>query len=218
MRFIPSSTWQAAPQIERLMAETPADAVIVDLGAGGRTIRPGVISVDFLPAQGTRVLGDVLQLPFQDDSIDLIVATGLLEHVRDDRAFLAEVRRVLRPGGSVHIEVPFLQQYHDDPIDCRRFTLPGLADLCRMFGLEPARSGVHLGPTVTLLTLTKHYAALWFEGENVIAKAASTAVFAAVAVLGWPAKFLDRFLVHKAGAHRLAFGVYCTAKKLSPSR
>ncbi len=214
MRFIPSPTWQAEPQIERLLAETPPKARILDLGAGGRVIRPGVIAVDFLRMPGTRVVADVQKLPFRDGSVDLVVGTGLLEHVRDERELLAEVRRVLRPGGRVHFEVPFLQNYHDDPIDCRRFTQPGLADLCRMFGLEPSRSGAHIGPTVTVIHILQYYAALLFEGRSWLAKAASTAAFAAVAVLTWPAKFLDRFLIGKPSAHRLAFGVYCTAVKV----
>jgi hypothetical protein len=37
-------------------------------------------------------------------------------------------------------------------------------------------------------------------------------------VLLWPAKFLDVFLVNKRSAHRLAFGVYCTARKSGGAR
>lgn len=37
-----------------------------------------------------------------------------------------------------------------------------------------------------------------------------------MSVLCWPFKFLDRFLIGKRSAHRLAFGVYCTATKVTP--
>jgi hypothetical protein len=144
-----------------------------------------------------------------------VVGTGLLEHVQDDRMLLAEVRRVLRPGGRVHFEVPFMQNYHDDPIDSRRFTVPGLADLCRIYGLEPSHSGAHIGPTVTLINTLQYYVALVLEGRALPLKVISTAAFAAMAVLTWPAKFLDRFLIDKPSAHRLAFGVYCTAVKVA---
>ena len=120
---------------------------------------------------------------------------------------------MLRAGGVVHMEVPFLQQHHDDPIDCRRWTVDGLVREMRRAGLEPYRWGVHIGPTVTIVTLLTYYAALWFEGRNVVSRTLSSAVFLASSTILWPAKFLDRFLVDRRGAHRLAFGVYCTARK-----
>lgn len=212
-RYFPSLTWQAAPQIPRLLGETPAGARVVDLGAGGRRVRPDVVCVDFVPFPGTTVVGDVQRLPFADGSVDLILATGLLEHVEDERALLAETFRVLRPGGRAHFEVPFLQQYHDDPIDCRRFTVDGLRRALERAGLEPERGGVHIGPTVTMITLGTYYAALLFEGRSKAMRAVSTGAFLASSILLWPAKFLDRFLVGRRSAHRLAFGVYGTARK-----
>ena len=212
-RFFPSLTWQAAPQIPRVLDETPAGARIADLGAGGRRIRPDVICVDFVPFDGTSVVGDVQRLPFGDGTLDLVVGTGLLEHVEDDRALLAETFRVLRPGGRAHFEMPFLQQYHDDPIDCRRFTVDGLERALRREGLEPEVAGVHIGPTVTLITLSTYYIALWLEGRSKVMRALSTGAFLASSILLWPAKFLDRFLVGRRSAHRLAFGIYATARK-----
>lgn len=214
-RFFPSLTWQAAPQLDRIVREAPAGARIVDLGAGGREITPATLCVDFLPFPNTDVVGDCEALPFRDGSLDVVVGTGLLEHVEDDRRVLAEVARCLRPGGVCHMEMPFLQQYHDDPIDCRRMTVPGLEREFRRAGLEPERAGVHIGPTVTLITLCAYYVALWLEGPTTIQKALSTGAFLVASIVAWPFKFLDRFLVGKRSAHRLAFGIYCTGRKPS---
>jgi hypothetical protein len=62
-------------------------------------------------------------------------------------------------------------------------------------------------------TLTAYYLALLFEGRSLVARAVSTGVFILASILLWPAKFLDRFLVDKRSAHRLAFGIYCSARK-----
>lgn len=213
LRYFPPLTWQSAPQVESVLRLVPPGARVIDLGAGGRRISSQTICVDFIPLRGTDLIADVQRLPLRDGVADLVVATGLLEHVEDERAVLHEIARVLRPGGYVHIELPFLQQYHEDPIDCRRFTVQGLERELRRVGLDPVRSGAHIGPTVTMITLATYYAALLFEGRSRAAKVVSTGVFLACSMVLWPLKFLDSLLVHKKSAHRLAFGVFCTARK-----
>jgi SAM-dependent methyltransferase len=61
-----------------------------------------------LPARTSFVLGSGEALPFADGTIDLVVAADVLEHIRDDRAAMAEIVRVLRPGGLIVITVPAL--------------------------------------------------------------------------------------------------------------
>lgn len=213
LKYFPSLTWQADPRIPSLLDGLAPGAVVVDLGAGGRQISPDTICVDFLPLASTDVVADVERLPFRDGSVDVVVATGLLEHVVDERACIAEMARVLRPGGVAHVEMPFLQQYHDDPIDNRRMTVPGLERAMARAGFATRHKGVHIGPTVTLATLATYYLALLFEGRSLPLKVLSTGVFFVSSVLLWPLKFLDRFLLRKASAHRLAYGIYFTGTK-----
>jgi SAM-dependent methyltransferase len=50
--------------------------------------------------------GDALALPFADGEFDRVVAAEVLEHIGDDRAAVAELARVLRPGGTMAVTVP----------------------------------------------------------------------------------------------------------------
>lgn len=50
--------------------------------------------------------GDALSLPFADGEFDRVVASEVLEHIRDDDGAIAELVRVLRPGGSIAVTVP----------------------------------------------------------------------------------------------------------------
>jgi SAM-dependent methyltransferase len=50
--------------------------------------------------------GDALQLPFPDGEFDRVVAAEVLEHIPDDEAAIAELARVLRPGGALAVTVP----------------------------------------------------------------------------------------------------------------
>jgi len=53
------------------------------------------------------IQGDVLKLPFKDNSFDVLIAAEILEHI-DDKAAMGEVSRVLKKGGSALITVPYL--------------------------------------------------------------------------------------------------------------
>lgn len=50
--------------------------------------------------------GDALHLAFPDETFDRIIISEVLEHITDDRAALAEVTRVLKPGGVLAATVP----------------------------------------------------------------------------------------------------------------
>jgi SAM-dependent methyltransferase len=52
------------------------------------------------------VTADALQLPFPDGSFDRIIVSEVLEHVPQDERAMAEIARVLRPGGTVAVTVP----------------------------------------------------------------------------------------------------------------
>ena len=52
------------------------------------------------------VHGDVRQLPFADDSFDVIVSCETIEHVPDVRMAILEMHRVTRPGGKLFLTTP----------------------------------------------------------------------------------------------------------------
>ncbi|MGY1722848.1 class I SAM-dependent methyltransferase [Blastococcus sp. SYSU DS0533] len=52
------------------------------------------------------VRGDLLHLPFPDASVDRVIASEVLEHIPDDTTAMAEISRVLKPGGRVAVTVP----------------------------------------------------------------------------------------------------------------
>jgi SAM-dependent methyltransferase len=75
------------------------------------------------------IRGDLESLPFKAEAVDRILCMVVLEHTRDPRRVLTEFARVLRPGGSLHLVVPFLWEEHQAPHDYWRFTRYGLRRL-----------------------------------------------------------------------------------------
>ncbi len=57
-------------------------------------------------ATATAMEGDALALPFPDESFDVVIISEVMEHIHDDKGVLAEMVRVLKPGGRIAITVP----------------------------------------------------------------------------------------------------------------
>ena len=57
-------------------------------------------------AKAQVVVGDALALAYPDESFDSVIASEVLEHIPDDDAAIAELSRVLRPGGTLVVTVP----------------------------------------------------------------------------------------------------------------
>ena len=96
------------------------------------------LNVDSRP--GIALVGDGHHLPLKDASADTVVCSQVLEHVRDPRRVVAELARVLKPGGALILAAPFLYGIHSAPHDYWRFTRFGLEELVRSAGLEVVES------------------------------------------------------------------------------
>ena len=57
---------------------------------------------------------DIEEIPYPDNSFDLVFASHVLEYVKNDKKAINEIKRVLRPGGLAFLPVPML---HDKTID-----------------------------------------------------------------------------------------------------
>lgn len=104
-------------------------------------------------ALGAALNGDALHLPFPDDTFDRVICSEVFEHIPDDRGAMAEIRRVLKPGGVVAATVPswlpekicwaLSAEYHA-PLAAgghvRIYTEPLLRSRLQRAGLEPGHS------------------------------------------------------------------------------
>lgn len=183
-------------------------ATVLNVGAGYTDLGPQVINIDIFDSGTTDVIGSAMLLPFPDASADLVILQGVLEHVQDAAGTIAESIRVLKPGGLLYTEMPFLQPYHESPIDLRRSTKPGLATLCAP--LTEVESGIHIGPAATFAWFTREVLARLISGgrPGVYAKAST--------LLGWvvfPLRYLDYFFERIPHLHTVASSCYYLGRK-----
>jgi SAM-dependent methyltransferase len=131
------------PLVERYAA-TPC----LDAGSGRSPWKPlltargvEVTSLDVEDRAGeVDLIADLQDMPaVADASIRTVLCTQVLEHLPRPWDALAEIRRVLVPGGHLILSVPHLSVIHEAPHDYYRYTRYGLQALCERSGLEVVR-------------------------------------------------------------------------------
>jgi SAM-dependent methyltransferase len=99
--------------LERVHAE---GGVALDVGAGRRQFgAPRLVQLEISNFPFTDVVNHFDRLPFQDAAFDFVSCLAVTEHVRAPWVLAAELERVLKPGGRLHVDSAFLQPLHDFP-------------------------------------------------------------------------------------------------------
>jgi SAM-dependent methyltransferase len=115
---------------------------LLDLGCGEQPYRDmfthvdRYIGVDLPPNSQADVYGDAMALPVQGGVFHTVLCNQVLEHVTEPSKLMAEVARVLRPGGIVLLTTPQTWGLHLEPHDFYRYTEYGLRYLAEKSGLD----------------------------------------------------------------------------------
>jgi SAM-dependent methyltransferase len=143
-------------------ARNGVDSFGCDLSVAGVLSARGFARAEGVDEKARFVVCAAESLPFADGSFGSASAVALLEHLEDDRPTVAEIARVLRPGGLVWFLVPHAFRYmlplvwplywwHDRRIGHKRHYDEGsLVELCAGAGLEHV-STAYSAHTVKLL-------------------------------------------------------------------
>jgi SAM-dependent methyltransferase len=94
----------------------------------GRDIKSGWINLDHIAGPGVDVVADLddcanTPLPFEDDSIDEILASHLIEHLKNPLPFMQELHRISKPGAQAVFRVPYgsTDDAFTDPTHVQRY-------------------------------------------------------------------------------------------------
>lgn len=201
-------TGRTKRRVQALVDEMPEDSAILNIGAGYTDFGPRVINLDIFDSGTTTVIASALDLPFSNECADLVILQGVLEHVRDAKSTLDECLRVLKRGGLFYTEMPFLQPYHESPIDMRRATRPGLGHLC--MPLEEVESGIHIGPASAMTWMLRELISQLLSGGRF-------EVYRRInPLVGWvlfPLRYADYALERVPHLHTIASSCYYLGRK-----
>lgn len=104
--------------------------LVLDAGAGfNGQYHNDVVNLEIADYATTDVLGICERLPFKDNSFGGIISVAVLEHLKDPFKAAEELLRVLKPGGFLFVDVPFLQPFHGYPSHYYNMTSEGVKNL-----------------------------------------------------------------------------------------
>lgn len=94
----------------------------LNFGAGATRFHERILNLDLGRGALTDIVSAGSELPFRDETLDLVISQEVLEHVDDPVHWIGEIRRVLKPGGRFYCQLPFIIGYHPGPTDFWRFS------------------------------------------------------------------------------------------------
>ncbi len=105
--------------------------------------------VDLEEGENVDEIMEQYNLPFSDNSFDVVISGQTMEHVEDLHKFIVEAARVLRVGGLMCMIAPTSFPFHQHPVDCWRFFPDGMTFLMgKIAGLEVIESKIRIGDCV----------------------------------------------------------------------
>lgn len=90
---------------------------------------PDAVGVDMLPGPGVDIVMDLEEPLSNTDTFDHIECMSVLEHSRRPWLLAANLERLLNPGGTIFVSVPWIWRFHGYPNDYFRFSREGLRSI-----------------------------------------------------------------------------------------
>lgn len=148
------------PRLSQALLKAGIDYVCGDLFTEGYTYPEYVRNMD------------VLHLPFEDNTFDIILCNHVLEHIPEDRKAMQEIFRTLKPGGFSLLQVPVsyllghtIEDFTIEDPHQREITF-GQQDHCRLYGKDYINRLQENGFEVEIVNISKEYAQFCLNPEE----------------------------------------------------
>jgi SAM-dependent methyltransferase len=182
----------------------------LDAGAGEKKLHPRLLAIDVSAGASLDCVASIEALPLAAASFRVVVSQEVVEHVADPWRAVSELARVLKPGGRLYLQAPFVIGYHAGPRDYWRFTGEGLRQLLESSGLEVERLEPSVGAGSGMYRIAVEF---WAGLAAAVWHRLYLPVKALAAVLLRPLCFVDCVIASSPAAHRIPGGYLAIAVK-----
>lgn len=124
------------------LSKIPKGSLVLDVGVGDAPywhIRPDLDWKGLDVSQGENVnflITKGAAWPIQSNSFDVVLCTQVIEHIEEPAFLISEINRVLKPGGQIILNAPFLYPFHGMPEDHMRYTTTQLEYFFKDFDIS----------------------------------------------------------------------------------
>jgi len=193
---------------KKVIKNIKSDKLIINLGSGIKRINDRVVNIDFYPFDNIDVVSDISHLPFDNNSVDVVINEFVLEHVKNPEDIVKEIHRILKPNGLLYLAVPFVASFHSSPNDYYRWSKQGLKELLRDF--KEDEIGIRCGPTSAMLYVVNEWIAtlLSFGFQKL-----HQFLFILLMIVTSPIKIFDYLIYKFKSSENIAYGFYFIGKK-----
>jgi SAM-dependent methyltransferase len=193
--------------LRQVVWEQGPDAIVLSIGGGPDRWGAHITNLNIDRFANVDVVGDAYALPYADGSVDSILCWAVIEHLEFPERAVAEMHRVLRPGGLALLNTPFLQAFHAYPNHFQNVTVVGQDRMLERAGFVVSASGAH-GATFALIDLCSVYVRSFLPGR--VLPGAIARLLRLLAVITAP---LDRRLAEHPDGHVVASNVFSLARR-----
>lgn len=113
------------------------------------------VGIDMEPGDGVDVVCDFTKDVDGLGKFKSVICMSVLEHVEDLVSFVSNLEKVLEPGGTLVLSVPFIEQIHGYPSDYWRFTPKAITYLFKSIDFH--KNYVHTNPTFEVFEINDVY-------------------------------------------------------------
>lgn len=191
-----------------LFLDLSGTTLCLSIGGGPTRAHERLLNLNIGPFPNVDIVADAHQLPYADESVDVVYSEAVFEHLHSPHKAAEEIYRVLKPGRKIFVCTPFMFPYHGYPHHYQNYTLSGHKHLFESAGFKVVECGSCVGPVYTITHVV-----------HVFLREYSPRLLRLPLRLCWSAfsiaiRPLDKIIGKRPNAHILASTTYVVAQKL----